>query len=104
MGNVVSSCQRPCMVNPEFKPVCDWLSSFRCTRKGECDRSAEDNTWLWSPNQQCVQIQTFNPPNLSNKKTQQVSFSLTHSHTFSLFLFLSHILSFSLSLTLTFPI
>lgn len=32
----------------------------------------EENTWLWSPNQQCVQIQTFTPPNISCRKTQQV--------------------------------
>lgn len=48
------------------------LLTHRCTRKKECGRSYENNTWLWSPNQQCVQIQDFDPPNLSCKKTQQV--------------------------------
>lgn len=46
--------------------------SPRCTRKKECSRWRENNTWLWSPNQQCVEIQAFDPPNLSCKKTQQV--------------------------------
>uniref|UniRef100_A0A8C4EJD3 Plexin b2a, tandem duplicate 1 n=1 Tax=Dicentrarchus labrax TaxID=13489 RepID=A0A8C4EJD3_DICLA len=54
-------------------PYCGWcVLEGRCTRKQECSRSMEQNTWLWSPDQQCVQIQSFNPPNLSCKKTQQV--------------------------------
>uniref|UniRef100_A0A667YXG2 Plexin b2a, tandem duplicate 1 n=1 Tax=Myripristis murdjan TaxID=586833 RepID=A0A667YXG2_9TELE len=54
-------------------PYCGWcVLEGRCTKKWECDRSTEDNTWLWSPNQQCVQIEAFSPPNLSCKKTQQV--------------------------------
>ncbi|KAF7652927.1 hypothetical protein LDENG_00089670 [Lucifuga dentata] len=58
-------------------PYCGWcVLEGRCTRKWECDRSMEENTWLWSPNQQCVQIQAFNPPNLSCKKTQQVDISV----------------------------
>ncbi|XP_008303974.1 plexin-B2-like, partial [Stegastes partitus] len=50
--------------------------SVRCTRKQDCSRSSEENTWLWSPNQQCVQIQAFDPPNLSCRKTQQVDISV----------------------------
>ncbi|XP_078138128.1 plexin-B2-like isoform X2 [Centroberyx gerrardi] len=58
-------------------PYCGWcVLEGRCTRKFECDRSTEKNTWLWSPNQQCVQIQAFSPPNLSCKKTQQVDISV----------------------------
>uniref|UniRef100_A0A667ZHJ3 Plexin b2a, tandem duplicate 1 n=1 Tax=Myripristis murdjan TaxID=586833 RepID=A0A667ZHJ3_9TELE len=58
-------------------PYCGWcVLEGRCTKKWECDRSTEDNTWLWSPNQQCVQIEAFSPPNLSCKKTQQVEISV----------------------------
>ena len=54
-------------------PISNICLTHRCTRKHECSRSVEKNAWLWSPNQQCVQINAFNPPNLSCKKTQQVS-------------------------------
>ncbi|XP_069375673.1 plexin-B2-like isoform X2 [Paralichthys olivaceus] len=58
-------------------PYCGWcVLEGRCTRKQECDRSTEENTWLWSPNQQCVQIQAFDPPNLSCRKTQQVDITI----------------------------
>uniref|UniRef100_A0A8K9WZB5 Sema domain-containing protein n=1 Tax=Oncorhynchus mykiss TaxID=8022 RepID=A0A8K9WZB5_ONCMY len=62
-------------------PYCGWcvvtgLFFSRCTRKGDCPRAEDDNTWLWSPNQQCVQIQAFNPPNLSCRKTDYLLFSL----------------------------
>uniref|UniRef100_A0A673XVD6 Plexin b2a n=1 Tax=Salmo trutta TaxID=8032 RepID=A0A673XVD6_SALTR len=51
-------------------PYCGWcVLQGKCTRKGDCPRAEDDNTWLWSPNQQCVQIQAFNPPNLSCRKT-----------------------------------
>uniref|UniRef100_A0A8K9WVP0 Sema domain-containing protein n=1 Tax=Oncorhynchus mykiss TaxID=8022 RepID=A0A8K9WVP0_ONCMY len=54
-------------------PYCGWcVLQGKCTRKGDCPRAEDDNTWLWSPNQQCVQIQAFNPPNLSCRKTEQV--------------------------------
>ncbi|XP_074553968.1 plexin-B2-like [Halichoeres trimaculatus] len=58
-------------------PYCGWcVLEGKCTRKQECSRSSEENTWLWSPNQQCVQIQAFNPPNLSCKKTQMVDITI----------------------------
>lgn len=47
-------------------------SPHRCTRKLECQRGAEKNIWLWSPNQDCVKILSFDPPNLSSKKQQKV--------------------------------
>ncbi|XP_033846131.1 plexin-B2a [Periophthalmus magnuspinnatus] len=54
-------------------PYCGWcVLEGKCTRKQECSRSMDENTWLWSPNQQCVQIKAFSPPNISCKKTQQV--------------------------------
>uniref|UniRef100_A0A671Y7G4 Plexin b2a, tandem duplicate 1 n=1 Tax=Sparus aurata TaxID=8175 RepID=A0A671Y7G4_SPAAU len=61
-------------------PYCGWcVLEGKCTRKQECRRSSEDNTWLWSPNQQCVEIESFNPPNLSCKKTQQIDINIpTH--------------------------
>ncbi|XP_057710527.1 plexin-B2a [Corythoichthys intestinalis] len=58
-------------------PYCGWcVLEGRCTRKHECSRWTEDHTWLWSPNQQCVEIRAFDPPNLSCRKTQQVDISV----------------------------
>uniref|UniRef100_A0AAZ3RRT5 Sema domain-containing protein n=1 Tax=Oncorhynchus tshawytscha TaxID=74940 RepID=A0AAZ3RRT5_ONCTS len=55
-------------------PYCGWcVLQGKCTRKGDCPRAEDDNTWLWSPNQQCVQIQAFNPPNLSCRKTECIA-------------------------------
>lgn len=45
---------------------------FRCTRKKECSRGEEKDAWLWSPNQKCVAIKSFDPSSLSCKKTKQV--------------------------------
>uniref|UniRef100_A0A3Q3GKJ9 Plexin b2a n=1 Tax=Labrus bergylta TaxID=56723 RepID=A0A3Q3GKJ9_9LABR len=43
-------------------PYCGWcVLEGKCTRKQECNRSMEENTWLWSPNQQCVKIQAYDP-------------------------------------------
>ncbi|XP_024140535.1 plexin-B2 [Oryzias melastigma] len=54
-------------------PYCGWcVLEGKCSQKKDCGRSTERNTWLWSPDQKCVEIQTFDPPNLSCKKTQQV--------------------------------
>ncbi|CAL1568366.1 unnamed protein product [Knipowitschia caucasica] len=54
-------------------PYCGWcVLEGKCTRKQECGRSMDENTWLWSPNQQCVEIKAFSPPNISCRKTQQV--------------------------------
>uniref|UniRef100_A0AAY4E690 Sema domain-containing protein n=1 Tax=Denticeps clupeoides TaxID=299321 RepID=A0AAY4E690_9TELE len=62
-------------------PYCGWcVMEGRCTRRSDCRRAEEKNGWLWSPNQQCVKIVSFHPPNLSCKKTQQVSFIL-HKNT-----------------------
>ncbi|XP_040885699.1 plexin-B2a [Toxotes jaculatrix] len=58
-------------------PYCGWcVLEGKCTKKQDCSRSMEKNTWLWSPDQQCVQIQSFIPPNLSCKKTQQVDINI----------------------------
>ncbi|KAM6962226.1 plexin-B2a [Tautogolabrus adspersus] len=58
-------------------PYCGWcVLEGKCTRKQECNRSMEENTWLWSPNQQCVKIQAYDPPNLSCKKTQMVDITI----------------------------
>ncbi|XP_057185372.1 plexin-B2b isoform X1 [Triplophysa rosa] len=54
-------------------PYCGWcVLEGRCTRRSECGRAEEKNGWLWSPNQQCVKIVSFHPPNLSCLKSQQV--------------------------------
>lgn len=61
-----------------FITICFACSlAHRCTRKQECGRPLENNTWLWSPDQQCVQMEAFDPPNLSCKKMQQVRDSLS---------------------------
>ncbi|XP_070401781.1 plexin-B2 isoform X2 [Nothobranchius furzeri] len=58
-------------------PYCGWcVLEGRCTRKQDCSRSEENNTWLWSPNQACVQIEAFRPANLSCRKTQQVEITI----------------------------
>uniref|UniRef100_A0AAZ3NPS7 Sema domain-containing protein n=1 Tax=Oncorhynchus tshawytscha TaxID=74940 RepID=A0AAZ3NPS7_ONCTS len=54
-----------------WDPYCGWcVLEGRCTRRSDCRRAEEKNGWLWSPKQQCVKIVSFNPPNLSCKKTQ----------------------------------
>uniref|UniRef100_A0A8K9WUT6 Sema domain-containing protein n=1 Tax=Oncorhynchus mykiss TaxID=8022 RepID=A0A8K9WUT6_ONCMY len=54
-----------------WDPYCGWcVLEGRCTRRSDCQRAEEKNGWLWSPKQQCVKIVSFNPPNLSCKKTQ----------------------------------
>ncbi|XP_037837256.1 plexin-B2 [Kryptolebias marmoratus] len=58
-------------------PYCGWcVLEGKCSRKQDCSRSAENNTWLWSPDETCVQIQDFQPQNLSCKKEQQVVISI----------------------------
>ncbi|XP_053544414.1 plexin-B2a isoform X1 [Ictalurus punctatus] len=59
-------------------PYCGWcVLEGRCTRKKECSRGEEKDAWLWSPNQKCVAIQSFEPPSLSCKKTNQVKLNLS---------------------------
>ncbi|XP_076153290.1 plexin-B2-like [Alosa pseudoharengus] len=54
-------------------PYCGWcVLEGRCTRKGECESAIKENAWLWSPQQKCLTIQKFTPPNISCKKTQHV--------------------------------
>uniref|UniRef100_A0A8C1K0N0 Plexin b2a n=1 Tax=Cyprinus carpio TaxID=7962 RepID=A0A8C1K0N0_CYPCA len=67
---VISACS-PVKLNALWliAHVC-LLCSFRCTRKKDCRKAELENTWLWSPNQTCVTIQSFNPPNISCKKTE----------------------------------
>ncbi|KAL1275744.1 hypothetical protein QQF64_035367, partial [Cirrhinus molitorella] len=53
-------------------PYCGWcVLEGRCTRKKDCHKGAGENAWLWSPNQTCVTIQSFEPPNISCKKTER---------------------------------
>uniref|UniRef100_A0A8C1JT50 Plexin b2b n=1 Tax=Cyprinus carpio TaxID=7962 RepID=A0A8C1JT50_CYPCA len=66
-----SDCQS-CVAQRD--PYCGWcVLEGRCTRRSECSRAEEKNGWLWSPNQQCVKIVSFHPPNLSCLKSQQIS-------------------------------
>uniref|UniRef100_A0A672KCQ7 Plexin B2 n=1 Tax=Sinocyclocheilus grahami TaxID=75366 RepID=A0A672KCQ7_SINGR len=53
-------------------PYCGWcVLEGRCTRKKDCRKAEGENVWLWSPKQTCVTIQSFVPPNISCKKTEQ---------------------------------
>ncbi|KAI7791770.1 plexin-B2-like [Triplophysa rosa] len=53
-------------------PYCGWcVLEGRCTRKKDCSRGEEKNAWLWSPKQTCVTVQSFEPPNISCKKTDR---------------------------------
>uniref|UniRef100_A0A8C2ALG3 Plexin b2b n=1 Tax=Cyprinus carpio TaxID=7962 RepID=A0A8C2ALG3_CYPCA len=65
-----SDCQS-CVAQRD--PYCGWcVLEGRCSRRSECSRAEEKNGWLWSPDQQCVKIVSFHPPNLSCLKSQQV--------------------------------
>uniref|UniRef100_A0A3P9HD48 Sema domain-containing protein n=1 Tax=Oryzias latipes TaxID=8090 RepID=A0A3P9HD48_ORYLA len=70
-------------------PYCGWcVLEGKCSQKKDCGRSTERNTWLWSPDQKCVEIETFEPPNLSCRKTQQVMRALedtTHAAFIAIF-------------------
>ncbi|XP_037318119.2 plexin-B2-like isoform X2 [Pungitius pungitius] len=58
-------------------PYCGWcVLEGKCTKKKECNRWSEEKIWLWSPNQKCVEIEAFDPPNLSHKKTGQVDINI----------------------------
>uniref|UniRef100_A0A8C9U7I9 Plexin B2 n=1 Tax=Scleropages formosus TaxID=113540 RepID=A0A8C9U7I9_SCLFO len=51
-------------------PYCGWcVLEGRCTRKSDCRKAGEEKHWLWSPQKQCVEITSFQPPNLSCRKT-----------------------------------
>ncbi|XP_043092553.1 plexin-B2-like [Puntigrus tetrazona] len=53
-------------------PYCGWcVLQGRCTRKKDCHRGEVENAWLWSPKQTCLTIQSFEPPNISCKKTER---------------------------------
>uniref|UniRef100_A0A673HT16 Plexin-B2-like n=1 Tax=Sinocyclocheilus rhinocerous TaxID=307959 RepID=A0A673HT16_9TELE len=53
-------------------PYCGWcVLEGRCTRKKDCRKGEGKNAWLWSPKQTCVTIESFEPPNISCKKTER---------------------------------
>uniref|UniRef100_A0A8C9W004 Plexin B2 n=1 Tax=Scleropages formosus TaxID=113540 RepID=A0A8C9W004_SCLFO len=59
-------------------PYCGWcVLEGRCTRKSDCRKAGEEKHWLWSPQKQCVEITSFQPPNLSCRKTRLVSVNAT---------------------------
>uniref|UniRef100_A0A8C9T2M4 Plexin B2 n=1 Tax=Scleropages formosus TaxID=113540 RepID=A0A8C9T2M4_SCLFO len=58
-------------------PYCGWcVLEGRCTRKSDCRKAGEEKHWLWSPQKQCVEITSFQPPNLSCRKTQKVDINV----------------------------
>uniref|UniRef100_A0A672SPC2 Plexin B2 n=1 Tax=Sinocyclocheilus grahami TaxID=75366 RepID=A0A672SPC2_SINGR len=53
-------------------PYCGWcVLEGRCTRKKDCRNGEGMNAWLWSPKQTCVTIESFDPSNISCKKTER---------------------------------
>uniref|UniRef100_A0A4W4E4I0 Sema domain-containing protein n=1 Tax=Electrophorus electricus TaxID=8005 RepID=A0A4W4E4I0_ELEEL len=41
----------------QHDPYCGWcVLQGRCTIKEDCRRGEEKNTWLWSPNHQCIDV------------------------------------------------
>ncbi|XP_061085199.1 plexin-B2-like [Conger conger] len=76
----VQACeeQTSCAACVELKdPYCGWcVLEGRCSRKQACKGASVQNGWLWSPGGQCVQIQSFTPPSISCKKTQEVVLSV----------------------------
>ncbi|KAA0720962.1 Plexin-B2 Precursor [Triplophysa tibetana] len=68
----VQACEKKkdCQACNLNDPYCGWcVLEGRCTRKKDCSRGGEKNAWLWSPDQTCVTIKNFEPPNISCKKT-----------------------------------
>ncbi|XP_064175637.1 plexin-B2-like isoform X2 [Anguilla rostrata] len=58
-------------------PYCGWcVLEGRCSRKRDCKGAAVQNGWLWSPGGHCVKIESFSPPSISCRKTQQVEISI----------------------------
>uniref|UniRef100_A0A8C4RK64 Si:ch211-127b11.1 n=1 Tax=Erpetoichthys calabaricus TaxID=27687 RepID=A0A8C4RK64_ERPCA len=43
-------------------PYCGWcVLEGKCTRRAACPLAAENNHWLWSPDQKCIEINSFEP-------------------------------------------
>ncbi|KAI1882309.1 hypothetical protein AGOR_G00249350 [Albula goreensis] len=58
-------------------PYCGWcVLEGKCSTMADCKGANVTNGWLWSPDQQCVEIKSFVPPNMSSRKTQQVEISV----------------------------
>lgn len=67
-------------------PYCGWcVLEGRCSRKGECQRHAQTNHWLWSyhPGQQCVAVQSLVPASQSREEQTPVSFTVAQLPTLS---------------------
>uniref|UniRef100_A0A8C9U8S0 Sema domain-containing protein n=1 Tax=Scleropages formosus TaxID=113540 RepID=A0A8C9U8S0_SCLFO len=70
-GKKVPSWEVDCISVAHGYPFC-----CRCTRKSDCRKAEEEKHWLWSPQNQCVEITSFQPPNLSCKKMQKVDINV----------------------------
>ncbi|KAJ8374068.1 hypothetical protein SKAU_G00046480 [Synaphobranchus kaupii] len=72
------SLQTSCKACMELRdPYCGWcVLEGSCSRTKDCKGADVRNGWLWSPGQQCVEIQSFSPPSISCRKTQQVEISV----------------------------
>ncbi|XP_028664635.2 plexin-B2 [Erpetoichthys calabaricus] len=58
-------------------PYCGWcVLEGKCTRRAACPLAAENNHWLWSPDQKCIEINSFEPSNQSRGNPKQVTLTL----------------------------
>ncbi|RXM95497.1 Plexin-B2 [Acipenser ruthenus] len=70
-----SSCQS-CVTARD--PYCGWcVAEGKCTRRSACRRAVEDNHWIWSLSQECVQITSYSPENMSRMQPSWPRVSMT---------------------------
>ncbi|RXM91607.1 Plexin-B2 [Acipenser ruthenus] len=70
-----SSCQS-CVTARD--PYCGWcVAEGKCTRRSACRRAVEDNHWIWSLSQECVQITGYSPENMSRMQPSRPRVSMT---------------------------
>ncbi|MGH0148805.1 UNVERIFIED_CONTAM: hypothetical protein FKN15_044866 [Acipenser sinensis] len=59
-------------------PYCGWcVAEGKCTRRSACPRAVEDNHWIWSLSQECVQITSYSPENMSRMQPSWPKVSMT---------------------------
>ncbi|XP_038596331.1 plexin-B1 isoform X2 [Tachyglossus aculeatus] len=61
-------------------PYCGWcVLRGRCSRRSECSRAGVKERWLWSfsPEQQCLGIQTLSPANISREEKRNIFLSIS---------------------------
>ncbi|XP_069085759.1 plexin-B2 isoform X3 [Pleurodeles waltl] len=59
-------------------PYCGWcVVEGKCTRKNQCARADENNHWLWSPGNTCMDITLYSPESMSRKKRERVTMTVS---------------------------